>query len=374
MLRQAFAFLSPPNVANFISMARDTLNLSSGCAFLLFNKICGSNDGNCENLADIDKLLSFWQAHQRSTPNQLLFQLLVRNGKLSVTSSDFVEIVRYVALSHPGLDFLKATPEFQDRYCECVIEQIIYFNTSDLSHALSQRDIANSDLAEAFMALDEEDDINKFTKYFSYQHFYVLYCKVCAVFVGIPFSNHYFCSRCFLIRAFSQFWELDADHDFLISREDVLKLSSFSLTYRIVDRLFSGARALNCTVPERLDFRDFIWILMSEEDKSSVTSQKFWFRMLDIDNDGVLSAFELEYVLYFCEAANRAIVTRACRFFYKEQQHRMEVLSQEVVTFGDMYCQMHDLVRSFCTFCLILSHFAFFFIRKKPKLAETGEA
>ena len=33
------------------------------------------------------------------------------------------------------------------------------------------------------------------------------------------------------------------------------------------------------------------------------------------------------------------------RFFYKEQQHRMEVLSQEVVTFGDMYCQMHDLVR-----------------------------
>ena len=24
----------------------------------------------------------------------------------------------------------------------------------------------------------------------------------------------------------------------------------------------------------------------------------------------------------------------------------MEVLSQEVVTFGDMYCQMHDLVRT----------------------------
>jgi serine/threonine-protein phosphatase 2A regulatory subunit B'' len=92
-----------------------------------------------------------------------------------------------------------------------------------------------------------------------------------------------------------QFWELDTDHDFLVSREDVLKLSGFSLTYRMVERLFSGARSLNCTVPERLDFRDFIWILISEEDKSSATSQKFWFRMLDIDNDGVLSAFELEY-------------------------------------------------------------------------------
>jgi serine/threonine-protein phosphatase 2A regulatory subunit B'' len=178
MLRQAFAALSPPNISNFISMARDTLNLSSGCAFLLFNKICSKFDSNDEDLADSEKLLSFWQAHKLCTPNQLFFQLLVRNGRSSVTSSDFAELVRYVALSHPGLDFLKATPEFQDRYCDCVIEQIIYFNTSDLSQALSQRDIANSDIAEAFMALDDEDDINKFTKYFSYQHFYVLYCKV----------------------------------------------------------------------------------------------------------------------------------------------------------------------------------------------------
>jgi serine/threonine-protein phosphatase 2A regulatory subunit B'' len=178
MLRQAFAALSPPNVTNFISMARETLNLSSGCSFLLFKKICNKNDSNCEDLADVDKLLAFWEAHQHCTPNQLMFQLLVRNGRSSVTSSDFSDIVRYVVLSHPGLDFLKATPEFQDRYCECVIEQIIYFNTSDLSHALSQRDIGNSDIAAAFIALDEEDDINKFTKYFSYQHFYVLYCKV----------------------------------------------------------------------------------------------------------------------------------------------------------------------------------------------------
>jgi serine/threonine-protein phosphatase 2A regulatory subunit B'' len=177
-LLQAFNSLSPPNMANFISMARDTLCLSSACAHLLFNKVRRNNDSGDPELADVDKLLKFWQAHRLCTPNQILFHLLVRDGRSSVTSSDFADIVRYVALTHPGLDFLKATPEFQDRYCECVIEQIIYFNTCDLSHALSQRDIANSDLALAFVALDEEDDINKFTKYFSYQHFYVLYCKV----------------------------------------------------------------------------------------------------------------------------------------------------------------------------------------------------
>lgn len=191
MLRQAFDALSPPNSPNFISMARDTLGLSSGCAHLIFSKVCHKNDSDGEDLADIDKFLTFWQAHRLCTPNQLLFRLLVRDGRSSVTSSDFAELVRYVALTHPGLEFLKATPEFQDRYCECVIEQLIYFNTCDLSHALSQRDIANSDLAAAFLALDEEDDINKFTKYFSYEHFYVLYCKVrvSCIHVTSPFTT-----------------------------------------------------------------------------------------------------------------------------------------------------------------------------------------
>ena len=41
--------------------------------------------------------------------------------------------------------------------------------------------------------VDTEGDINKINDYFSYEHFYVLYCK---------------------------FWELDTDHDFLLDRDD----------------------------------------------------------------------------------------------------------------------------------------------------------
>ena len=36
------------------------------------------------------------------------------------------------------------------------------------------------DLLHALTLLDEEDDINKVLKYFSYEHFYVIYCKVSA--------------------------------------------------------------------------------------------------------------------------------------------------------------------------------------------------
>jgi len=34
------------------------------------------------------------------------------------------------------------------------------------------------DLLEALRQLDEEEDVNKALKYFSYEHFYVIYCKV----------------------------------------------------------------------------------------------------------------------------------------------------------------------------------------------------
>lgn len=57
-----------------------------------------------------------------------------------------------------------------------------------------------------------EEDINLVNEYFSYEHFYVLYCK---------------------------FWELDTDHDFLLSREDLTPLGNHSLTTAILDRVFS---------------------------------------------------------------------------------------------------------------------------------------
>ena len=44
-----------------------------------------------------------------------------------------------------------------------------------------------------------------------------------------------------------QFWELDADHDFFICKEDLLRYGNHSLTYRIVDRIFSQVKpTLGC--------------------------------------------------------------------------------------------------------------------------------
>jgi len=58
---------------------------------------------------------------------------------------------------------------------------------------ISWKDFKSSNLFKTLFQLEKEEDINKVRDYFSYEHFYVLYCK---------------------------FWELDTDHDFFITKEE----------------------------------------------------------------------------------------------------------------------------------------------------------
>jgi len=52
-----------------------------------------------------------------------------------------------------------------------------------------------------------------------------------------------------------------------------------------------------------------------------INSIEFWFRCMDLDGDGVLSMYELEY-------------------FYEEQAAKMEALGIEAMTFQDCLCQV----------------------------------
>jgi serine/threonine-protein phosphatase 2A regulatory subunit B'' len=74
--------------------------------------------------------------------------------------------------------------------------------------------------------------------YFSYEHFYVLYCK---------------------------FWEMDTDHDFQLSPDDLARYGGHSLTRIIIDRIFEHgrrpfARVQNLSADEKkkMSYEDFI--------------------------------------------------------------------------------------------------------------------
>lgn len=74
-----------------------------------------------------------------------------------------------------------------------------------------------------------------------------------------------------------------------------------------------------------MNYEDFIYFMLSEEDKSNVVSLRYWFRLIDVNEDGVIHYDEM-------------------KFFYTHQLRRMEALGQEVVPFADICCQLCDLI------------------------------
>eukprot|EP00698_Gefionella_okellyi_P022901 TRINITY_DN7683_c0_g1_i1.p1 TRINITY_DN7683_c0_g1~~TRINITY_DN7683_c0_g1_i1.p1 ORF type:complete len:594 (-),score=101.87 TRINITY_DN7683_c0_g1_i1:55-1803(-) len=281
----------------FANVTKQIAGLPGWFNHTLFQRLDKRNLG----LVKKDAFEQWWTGeHQAHTIAARVFAFLKQPDSQFIVKSDFKEVVRELIDFHPGLDFLKATPEFQDKYAETVVIRIMYTVNRSGSGRLSLKELQSSDLCEVMLQLDDEPDINKVTRFFSYEHFYVLYCK---------------------------FWELDADHDYYIDRADLLRHNNQALTEKIVDRIFSGApHKISSDRENFMNYEDFCWFLLSEEDKMSDTALEYWFRCIDMDADGVISGWEMEY-------------------FYLEQLQRMECMQMEAVSFMDITCQMLDMIK-----------------------------
>uniref|UniRef100_A0A4W3JTJ7 Protein phosphatase 2 regulatory subunit B''alpha n=1 Tax=Callorhinchus milii TaxID=7868 RepID=A0A4W3JTJ7_CALMI len=230
--------------------------------------------------------------------------LLAKPSCNYLEQEDFIPLLQDIVDTHPGLTFLKDAPEFHSRYITTVIQRIFYTVNRSWSGKITLTELRKSNFLQTLALLEEEDDINQITDYFSYEHFYVIYCK---------------------------FWELDTDHDLFVDQKDLARHNDHAISNRIIERIFSGAVTRGNSVQKdgRMSYADFVWFLVSEEDKKNATSMEYWFRAMDIDGDGVLSMYELEY-------------------FYEEQCERMEGMGIEPLPFHDLLCQMLDLVKPEC--------------------------
>lgn len=281
----------------FKSFTKEICKIPSFFSTALFKKI----DVNLTGTITRDQFIDYWIRGNMLTmdlPTQI-YTILKQPHRTYLVQDDFKPILRELLSSHPGLEFLQSTPEFQERYAETVIHRIFYYMNRSGNGRLTLRELKRGNLIDAMLHVDEEEDINKVLRYFSYEHFYVIYCK---------------------------FWELDTDHDFFIDRENLIKYGNHSLTYRIVDRIFSQVpRKFSSKVEGKMNYEDFVHFILAEEDKSSEPSLEYWFRCIDLDGNGVLTPNEM-------------------LFFYEEQLHRMECMAQEPVLFEDILCQLVDMI------------------------------
>eukprot|EP00239_Pterosperma_sp_CCMP1384_P003288 CAMPEP_0197843816 /NCGR_PEP_ID=MMETSP1438-20131217/757_1 /TAXON_ID=1461541 /ORGANISM="Pterosperma sp., Strain CCMP1384" /LENGTH=523 /DNA_ID=CAMNT_0043454213 /DNA_START=464 /DNA_END=2035 /DNA_ORIENTATION=+ len=284
-------------VDQFIPVTSEVVELPQFFNPLLFARIDADNSGAVTQ----EQFMDYWTSKlERVCLATRVFEILKQAGTEALTHDDFRPLMRIILNTHPGLDFLKEAPEFQDRYAETVIYRIFYTVNTRGNRKISLRELKRSDLIEAMQQLGEEEDINKVFRYFSYEHFYVVYCK---------------------------FWELDRDHDFLIDKDDLSRYGNHALTYRIVDRIFSQApRKFVNPNSDKMGYEDFVWFILSEEDKTTHLSLEYWFHCIDRDSAGKILPIDM-------------------RYFYEEQLHRMECLSQEPVMFEDVLCQLSDMVK-----------------------------
>ncbi|XP_024969171.1 serine/threonine protein phosphatase 2A regulatory subunit B''beta isoform X1 [Cynara cardunculus var. scolymus] len=294
-------FYGHPNglsLDEFKPVTKEICMLPSFFSTTLFKKI----DVGSTGIVTRESFVDFWVNRNMLTKDTAtqIYTLLKQPDLRYLTQEDFKPILRELLATHPGLEFLQSTPEFQERYAETVIYRIFYYVNRTGNGRLTLRELKRGNLIDAMLHADEEEDINKVLRYFSYEHFYVIYCK---------------------------FWELDTDHDFLIDKENLIRYGNHALTYRIVDRIFSQVpRKFTSEVEGKMGYEDFVYFILSEEDKSSEPSLEYWFKCIDLDGNGVLTRNELQ-------------------FFYEEQLHRMECMAQEPVLFEDILCQIVDMIK-----------------------------
>ncbi|KAJ6744310.1 PHOSPHATASE 2A REGULATORY SUBUNIT-RELATED [Salix purpurea] len=284
-------------IQEFKSVTKEVCKLPSFFSMALFRRI----DVNSTNFVTRDAFLDYWINGNMLTLDiaTQIFTILKQPDLIYLTQEDFKPVLRELLATHPGLEFLQSTPEFQERYAETVIYRIFYYINRSGNGNLTLRELKRGNLIDAMQHADEEEDINKVLRYFSYEHFYVIYCK---------------------------FWELDTDHDFLIDKENLIRYGNHALTYRIVDRVFSQvARKFTSKAEGKMGYEDFVYFILSEEDKSSEPSLEYWFKCIDLDGNGILTRNEMQ-------------------FFYEEQLHRMECMAQEPVLFEDILCQIIDMI------------------------------
>eukprot|EP00612_Vaucheria_litorea_P000920 CAMPEP_0171458626 /NCGR_PEP_ID=MMETSP0945-20130129/4227_1 /TAXON_ID=109269 /ORGANISM="Vaucheria litorea, Strain CCMP2940" /LENGTH=563 /DNA_ID=CAMNT_0011984467 /DNA_START=293 /DNA_END=1984 /DNA_ORIENTATION=+ len=299
-------------VDDFVVVTKNLCGFPSFFNAVLFKRILSKyGSGSSKSLMSegritLQQFCQFWRDEIEPFDTiERFFRIVKKPGKNFIGKDDFTPYIAELLKYHPGLDFLQSHPDFHPKYSATVTARIFYTVNKASNGKITLRELRKSNLVSMFNKVDEEEDINKVTQFFSYEHFYVLFCR---------------------------FYELDSDRDNRLNRENLRKYGDYALSNEIVDRIFEvGLRPFE---PEPgapsnwrdwMSYQDYVYFMLSEEDRGNETSLKYWFTCVDLDGDGRIGHVEM-------------------RHFYDKQMQRMESLGHEVVAYADMVCLIWDML------------------------------
>ena len=287
------------DINKFLTITTSFYNFPKTFNKVLFNKIDVKGTGKISKTQFIEYHAKEFRGISKT---KRYFNFIKQPKNNVILPEDFKPFLDCLLESNESLAFLKEYPIYQKKYSDTVVQRIFYTNDKNDDGKITLRDFNKSNLIEVLNKVSESD-INTERKYFSYEHFYVVYCI---------------------------FYELDTtkepEKESFISKESFSKYDSHSLCDKAVNKIFEEVpRKFRSPIKGRMSFHDFLWYILSEEDKTSDTSIKYWFRILDLDGNGIVTPSEMEY-------------------FYEEQEKRLESYQNEIIKFNDVLCQLHDMI------------------------------
>ncbi|RVX19303.1 putative serine/threonine protein phosphatase 2A regulatory subunit B''gamma [Vitis vinifera] len=113
-------------INEFKSVTKDICRLPSFFSSALFRKI----DTDCIGIVTKDAFIKYWVDGNMLTADAAtqIFRILKQPDCKYLTQADFKPVLQDLLATHPGLEFLQSTPEFQERYGMYRISWLVHYD------------------------------------------------------------------------------------------------------------------------------------------------------------------------------------------------------------------------------------------------------
>merc|ERR1711904_315017 len=116
------------------------------------------------------------------------------------------------------------------------------------------------------------------------------------------------CSALSALRVYGQYLSLDTDQNGMLSKSELMRYGSGTLTQVFVDRIFQECH----TYDDEMDYKTFLDFVLAIENKKTPQGLQYFFRLLDVQKKGAFNIFTINYffraVLQALERAGHDLV------------------------------------------------------------------
>ena len=124
------------------------------------------------------------------------------------------------------------------------------------------------------------------------------------------------------LRVYSQYLELDIDHNGMLSKRELAQYGTATLTDVFIDRIFEECH----TYDGEMDYKTFLDFVLAIENKKSKQSLAYFWRLLDIKQEGYIDIFTINY-------------------FFRQIVKKLKEIDGDVVSVADVKDEIFDMVK-----------------------------